>query len=84
MPPLYLATLVLRRLVTMPRAVEFGDQLAEGFQFEVAAEDGADGLGLGFVDDQLLVPGVVAERDRAAGPFALAAGGGDLVPDPLG
>jgi hypothetical protein len=25
------------------------------------------------VDDQLLIPGVIAERDRAAGPFALAA-----------
>jgi hypothetical protein len=57
---------------------------ARGFlQFEVAAEDDADGFGFGFVDHQLLVPGLVAGWDRAAGPIALAPGGGDLVPDPF-
>src|SRR4029077_11752245 len=64
--------------------VEISDQLAEGLQFEVTAENGADGLGFGLVDDELLVLGVIAERHRAAGPFALAAGGRDLVPHPLG
>jgi hypothetical protein len=54
--------------------VEVSNQFAEGLQFEVAAEDGADGLSLslGLVDHELLVAGVVAKRGGAAGPFALS------------
>ena len=54
-------------------AVEFGDQLAERSQLQVKLENGPNGFGLGLVDDQLLVLGVVAERHGAAGPFALLA-----------
>jgi hypothetical protein len=50
--------------------VQFGNKFAERFQLKVKAEDGADGLGLGLVNDQLLVPGLVAEWDRAASPFS--------------
>ena len=53
-------------------SIEVGDQLAEGSQFEVAAKNQADGLCLCLVDDEFLFLGVVAERDGAAGPFALA------------
>ena len=84
MAPLYLATLVVAFLGDDAPAIEVRDQFAEGLQFEVAAEDGADGLGLSLVDDELLVPGVIAERDRPAGPFALAPASRDLVPYPLG
>ena len=84
MPPLIFCDLGVAALGDDASAVEFGDQLAEGFQLEIEPEDGADGLGLGLVDDELLVLGVIAQRHRAAGPFALAPGGRDLVPDPLG
>ena len=53
-------------------AIEIRDQFAEGLQVEVAAEDGADDLGLGLVDDELFVLGIITKRDGAAGPFALA------------
>ena len=36
------------------------------------------------IDNELLVPGVVSERHGAAHPFALPAGGGNLVAYPLG
>ena len=44
----------------------------------------ADAVGLGLIDGDLAVLGVVAERRHAADPKALALGGGDLVPDALG
>src|SRR6202171_4527977 len=64
--------------------VEFGDELAERSQFQVKTKNGPNGPGIGFVGDQLLVLGIVAEWHSAAGPFALAPAGGDLVSDPLG
>src|SRR6478735_2506525 len=64
-------------------AAEFSDQFAEGFLFEITFEDRANGFGLDFVDDQLLVLGVVTERYRPAGPFTLAPGCRNLVPDPF-
>ena len=65
-------------------AIEFGDELAERSQLQVKTKDGPNGLGLGLVDDQLLVLGIVAEWHGAAGPFALAPAGGDLVSYALG
>src|SRR6476469_1421538 len=64
--------------------IEFSHQLPERLQFLVEAEDGSDGLSLFLVNDELLVLAVVAERHGAAGPFALASAGRDLVPHPLG
>ena len=58
--------------------------LSERSQFKIQLENGPDGLGLGLVDDELLVPGFVAQRNGAARPFALLAGSRNLVPDPLG
>ena len=66
--------------------VSAGEFLGEGpdrAAFEVKPEHGADRLGLLGYDDQLLVHGGVAERDRAADPQPLALGGRDLVADPL-
>src|ERR1700730_5209277 len=59
-------------------AVEFGHQFAEGFELKIEAEDGANGLSLGFVDDELLVPSFVAEGDRDTGPLALVPASRDL------
>jgi hypothetical protein len=63
-----------------PPSREIRDQPLEGLQFEVRAEDGADGLGLHFVDDERLVLPLMAEWDRAARPFALEPAGRNLVP----
>jgi hypothetical protein len=65
-------------------AIEFGYQLAEGFQLEIEAEDGADGFCLSLVDDELFVFCVVAQGDGTSGPLPFLSGGGDLVPDALG
>ena len=46
-------------------------------------EDHADRLGVRFVDDELAVLDVVAERHEAAHPHALLAGGRELVADAL-
>ena len=59
-------------------------QQVEAAKLEIAAEDGPDAVGLGFIDGDLSVLGVVAQRRHAADPKALALGGGDLVPDALG
>src|SRR6516162_7492200 len=64
--------------------VEISHQAGKGFALQVPAKDGSDRLGLGLVDDKLLVPGIITQRDCPPGPFALLSGGGDLVPDPLG
>jgi hypothetical protein len=65
-------------------AVQLGDKLAGGFQLEVKTEDGADGFSFGLVNDKLLVFGLVAQRNGAAGPFAFTPAGRNLVPDSLG
>jgi hypothetical protein len=41
-------------------AIEFGHQLSKGLLFEIEAKDRADRLGLGFIDDELLVLCVIA------------------------
>lgn len=48
-----------------------------------ALEDHVDRLRLAFVDDELAVFHIVAERHEATHPHALLAGGRDLVPDTL-
>ena len=63
---------------------QVGHQQVEAAELEIAAEDGPDPLGLGFIDGDLSILGVVAKRRHAADPEALAFGGGDLVPDALG
>ena len=52
--------------------VEIRHQFPETLQFEISLEDVPNGLGLGLVDDELLVLGVLTQRHGAAGPFALA------------
>lgn len=54
-------------------AVEFSNKPAERLQFQVQAEDGADGLSLQLVDDELLVFGVIAERNGPTGPAPISA-----------
>src|SRR5262249_9495700 len=83
------AALVFRDLGVAPLgdnvpAVKLGDQFAERSQLEIQLEDGANSLGLGLVDDELLVRGVIAERNGTARPFPFLAGSRNLVPDPLG
>src|SRR5262249_38909135 len=56
-------------------ASEFLGEGTERAAFEVKPEHGANRLGLLGYDDQLLVHGGVAERDRAADPQPLALGG---------
>ncbi len=58
-------------------------QQADAFHLQISSEDHPDRLGVGFVDHQLPVSGVVAERRCAAHPHALALGCRDLVPDAL-
>jgi uncharacterized protein YndB with AHSA1/START domain len=71
-------------LVDNTPAIKFSHQSAEGFTFEVQAEDGTDGVCLRFVDDQLLVFRVIAEGHGTPGPFAVASGCRELVPDAFG
>src|SRR5262249_6555223 len=47
---------------------------------EIALEDQPHRLGLGLVHNELSIPHVIAERNGATHPHALAAGGGQLVP----
>lgn len=65
-------------------AVELGDQFAERPDLEIQLENLPDRLGFSLVDDQLLVPGIVTERNGATRPFSLLARGSNLVLDPLG
>src|SRR5262249_20716738 len=50
---------------------------------EIALEDQPHRLGLGLVHNELSIPHVIAERNGATHPHALAAGGGKLVADAL-
>ena len=59
------------------------DQLGGRAELDEPLEDHPDGRGLGLVDDQLAVLDLVAERDEAAHPHALPAGGRELVADAL-
>src|ERR1700676_1496928 len=64
--------------------VEILHQVPETFQFQIPLEDISNSLGLGLVDDQLLVLCIIDQRHGAAGPFALASAGRDFVADPFG
>ena len=68
-----------------PAAVgQFLGRFEERFVFEVEFEDAADPLGLVLVDHQLALDDVITQHRHAAGPFTLAAGGGNLVAGSLG
>src|ERR1700730_12642356 len=54
---------------------------AHAAELTIESEDAAHGLGLGRVDDERALVGVVAKRDIAAHPHALLLRGGDLVAD---
>src|SRR3546814_14019770 len=54
-------------------------QLPNIAELEIALEDRADSLGFGFIDDELSVADVIAERHRATHPHALLLGRSDLV-----
>src|SRR5262249_2381932 len=64
-------------------AGEFLGESTDRAAFEIKPEHGADDFSLLGYDDQLLVHGGVAERDRAADPHPPALGGRDLVADPF-
>ena len=64
--------------------VQVRHQQAEATKPVIAAEDVPDAFGFSFVDGNLPVLGLIAERGHAADPKALAFRGRDLVPDPLG
>src|SRR5882757_540415 len=64
--------------------IELGHQPAEGLLLQIKPEDGANGFGLSFVNDQFLVLCLVTERHGPAGPFTLSPAGSDFVPHPLG
>src|SRR5262245_1712551 len=59
-------------------------QRVEAAELEIAAEYGADPLGLGLVDGDLSILCVIAERRHAADPKTLALGSRNLVSDALG
>ena len=52
-------------------------------KLEIAAEDRPHAFGLGIIDGDPSVLGVVAERRHSTDPKPFALGGGDLVPDAL-
>ena len=62
---------------------EIGQQRPDAAELEIAPEDRSDPLGVLLMDDELLVPAIIAERDIAADPDTLALGGRDLVADAL-
>jgi hypothetical protein len=62
---------------------QFGHQQVQATKLEIEAEDCADRLRLTFIDRDLAILGVVAERHHATDPQPFALGGRDLVPDPL-
>ena len=66
-----------------PASDQFPRQQGCRLELDEPLEDRADPLGVGFVDDELAVPDLVAERGPAAHPHALLAGGRDLVADAL-
>lgn len=58
-------------------------QLFHTADFEIKPEDLANLFGFLFVEDQVAVFEVVAERDHPAHPHAFPLRGGNLVPDTL-
>src|SRR5690242_903279 len=52
---------------------------AHAAELTIESEDAADGLGLGRIDDERALVGVIAQRDISAHPHALLLRCGDLV-----
>src|SRR5882724_11930800 len=67
-----------------PSLAQIGHQQVEAAELEIGAEDDANPLGLGHIDGDLSILGVIAERRHAADPKTLALGSRNLVPDALG
>jgi hypothetical protein len=65
------------------QSIEFGPEQRDRAKLGVALEDHPDSRRLGFADDQLPFPDVVAERHIAAHPHALLLRRGDLVANAL-
>ena len=84
MPPTVLPDFSGPRLGDDALLAQIGHEQVQAAELEIAAEDRPHAFGFGFVDGDLSVLGVVAERRHAADPQPLALGGGDLVPDALG
>ena len=68
-------------LGAVPVAGELLDQFAGRAKGDVAAQDVTDQFGFAFIDDELTVADVIAERDGISHPQALLLRGGDLVAD---
>src|SRR5690348_4515920 len=54
---------------------------AHAAELTIQSEDAADGVGLGRIDDERALVGVIAQRDISAHPHALLLRCGDLVAD---
>src|SRR5712675_3307893 len=63
---------------------QIGHEGGEAAKLKIATEYDPHPLGLSFVDPDLAVLGIVAERHHPADPQALTLGGRDLVADALG
>src|SRR5262249_60592831 len=60
---------------------QVGHEQAETAEPQIAAEDGPDPVGLGFIDRYLAILGVIAERRHAPDPATIAFAGDALVAD---
>jgi hypothetical protein len=65
------------------RSIEFCLEGTHRPEFDVTPEYMKDGLCLLFIDDELPVPDIVAERRQAAHPHALLLRRGDFIADPF-
>ena len=63
--------------------IRFRLQLADGAEFEIQIKQCPNDCRLIFIDNQLLIHGIVSERRKAAHPHVLLLGGSDLVADAL-
>src|SRR5262245_10884024 len=78
-----LARLELAHLCDDTLFTQVGHELVHDAKPLVAAKNGPDSLSFLFIDGDLAIPGVIAERGHAADPQPLALGGGNLVADAL-
>src|SRR5712675_1042010 len=84
MPPTILSDFRVRSLETMPCWRRSANEGREAAKLKIATVNEPHQLGLGFVDPDLAVLGIVAERHHPADPQTLALGGRDLVANALG